>query len=124
MEDAREKFVHFMWDRSTVRIDDGHPSWSPHIYESLIDTAYYIICSYIRKERDGDTEFGMGRLERSYLCTDEFMEAVDSQKWIDENRESTDMGLIIYVFDNVYNMTPGKHRRALLYTLNMLYFDL
>ena len=89
MEDAREKFVHFMWDRSTVRIDDGHPSWSPHIYESLIDT-----------------------------------EAVDSQKWIDENRESTDMGLIIYVFDNVYNMTPGKHRRALLYTLNMLYFDL
>ena len=124
MDDAREKFVHFMWDRSAIRVDDGPSSWSPHIYESLIDTAYYILCSYIRKERDDDKEFGMGRLERSYLCTDEFMIAADAHRWIDENRESTDMGLIIHIYDNVYNMTPGKHRRALLYTLNMLYFDL
>ena len=93
MDDAREKFVHFMWGRSAIRVDDGPSSWSPHIYESLIDTAYYIICSYIRKERDDDKEFGMGRLERQYLCTDEFMTVADAQRWIDENRELNDMGI-------------------------------
>ena len=52
------------------------------------------------------------------------MNSVDARKWIDENRETDDIGLIAHIFDNVYNMTPGKHRRSLLYILNILYFGL
>jgi hypothetical protein len=71
-----------------------------------------------------DKDWGMGRLEREYLCTYEFMNSVDAREWIDENREADDIGLLVHIFDHVYDMTPGKHRRSLLYILNMLYFGL
>ena len=124
MDDARENFVRFLWERSDTCIDSDSSNWSSRIHGSLIDTVYYIICSYIRKERDENSEFGMGKLEREYLCTDDFMNAEDARKWIEENRELNDRGLIVFIFDNVYCMTPGKHRRALLYILNILYFGL
>ena len=45
--------------------------------------------------------------------------------WIDENRERLDdTWLVVYMFDNITRMTPGPHRRALLYMLNILYFEL
>jgi hypothetical protein len=124
MDDARERFVRFLWERGDTHIDDVSHDWSCRIHGSLIDTVYYIICAYIRKERDADIEFGMGTLEREYLCTDDFVNAEDARKWIEENRELNDRGLIAFIFDNVYRMTPGKHRRALLYILNILYFGL
>lgn len=105
-------------------MDEGPENVSAYITSSLLDSAFYIICSYIRKERCMDKEWGMGRQEREYLCSDDFINAVDAQRWIDENRETDDIGLIVYIFDNVYDMTPGKHRRSLLYILNMLYFGL
>jgi len=125
MDDARENFIRFLWERSDTCIDRDSSNWSSRIRGSLIDTVYYIICSYIRKERDDENnEFGMGKLEREYLCTDDFMSAEDMCKWIEETRELNDRGLIVFIFDNVYRMTSGKHRRALLYILNILYFGL
>ena len=67
---------------------------------------------------------GIGATRTRLPFSDEFMKAEDAQRWIDENRETDDIGLIVYIFDNVYDMTPGKHRRSLLYILNILYFGL
>lgn len=120
MDDIRLTFIYSMKNRGVVRVDEVSNS----ITSSLLDSVYQIICSYIREERCKDTDWGMGRLEREYLCTDEFMNSVDARKWIDENRDTDDIGLIAHIFDNVYDMTPGKHRRSLLYILNILYFGL
>lgn len=124
MDDVRLTFIHSLRDRGAPRVDEGPENISKYITSSLLDSAFYIICSYIRKERCMDKEWGMGRQEREYLCSDDFVNAVDAQRWIDENRETDDIGLIVHILDNVYDMTPGKHRRSLLYILNMLYFGL
>lgn len=124
MEDVRLSFVRSVRDRGPVRVDGGPPNLSNRIMGSLLDSAFHIICSYIREDRCIDKDWGLGRLERDYLFSDEFMKAEDAQRWIDENRETDDIGLIVYIFDNVYDMTPGKHRRSLLYILNILYFGL
>jgi len=124
MDDVRLAFIHSLRDRGTPQVDEGPENVSAYITSSLLDSAFYIICSYIRKERCMDKEWGMGRQEREYLCSDDFINAVDARRWIDENRETDDIGLIVHIFDNVYDMTPGKHRRSLLYILNMLYFGL
>ncbi len=124
MEDVRLSFVRSVRDRGPVRVDDGPPNLSNRIMGSLLDGAFPIICSYVREDRCIDKDWGLGRLERDYLFSDEFMKAEDAQRWIDENRETDDIGLIVYIFDNVYDMTPGKHRRSLLYILNILYFGL
>lgn len=124
MDDIRITFIHSLNERGGVRVDEGPLRISKHITLSLLDSAFYIICSYIREERCMDKDWGMGRLEREYLCTYEFMNSVDAREWIDENREADDIGLLVHIFDHVYDMTPGKHRRSLLYILNMLYFGL
>jgi hypothetical protein len=52
------------------------------------------------------------------------MTCEDPRKWLDQNRPVDDLGLIMYVYDHVYEMTPGKHRRTMLYLANIVYFDL
>tara|TARA_Y100000356_G_scaffold113974_1_gene102301 strand:+ start:837 stop:1208 length:372 start_codon:yes stop_codon:yes gene_type:complete len=123
MDDSRELFIQLVRNRGKTIIDNER-SWDTNFNTPLLECIFYVICSYIRQERNADTEWGMGRLERDYLCSDEFIEAADERKWIEQNRQKDDNGLIVYVFDNIYNMKSGKHRRAILYLLNMLYFDL
>lgn len=128
MDDSRQLFVDHvktLYRHDEFRIDEENPRWDKRIYESLLDSVFYTICAYIRRERDADKEWGMGNLEREFLCSREFMDASDERKWIDENRKILDdTWLVVYIFDNVKRMTPGSHRRALLYMLNILYFDL
>lgn len=123
MDDSRELFVQLVREHHKVTIDDVN-SWNMDFRTPLLECIYYLICAYIRQERDIDTEWGMGKIERAYLCSDDFIESEDEKKWIEQNRQSDDKGLIVFVFDNLYSMKPGKHRRAILYLLNMLYFDL
>ena len=128
MNDSRQLFVdhvNTVYRHSEFRVDEEHPRWDKRIRETLLDSVFYTIGAYIRKERDSDDEWRMGALEREFLCSWEFVEAVDEHKWIDENRERLDdTWLVVYMFDNITRMTPGPHRRALLYMLNILYFEL
>jgi hypothetical protein len=82
-----------------------------------------VICDYIREERDARS-LGMGRLEMKYICTEDFIDSEDAEKWIRMNPQKDDTGLIMYIYDNVRHMTMGVHRRSLLYLINMLYFYL
>ena len=69
-------------------------------------------------------ELGLGKMERVYSMPLAFLECEDPHEWLEHNRPSDDLGLIMYVYDNMYNMSPGKHRRTLLYLINILDFDL
>ena len=124
MDDVRMLFVSVVSERGQIVIDEHPNIWSRKIQYSILESIYHVICSYIRTERDNDETWGMGISERLYLCTDDFLTTDDEKKWIEEHRTNDDNGLIIHIFDNVYDMTPGKHRRTLLYLLNILYFDL
>lgn len=128
MDDSRQLFVNHvktLYKHGEFRVDEENPRWDKRIRETLLDSIFYTICAYIRKERDQDKDWGMGTLEREFLCSWEFVEAEDGRKWIDENRERLDdTWLVIYIFDNIPRLTPGPHRRALLNMLNILYFEL
>lgn len=126
MDDTRECFLEYLriYPRNDFRVDEETCDWKNSIHKPILEAIFRTICAYIRHERDMDKYWKMGKLEREYLCSDEFIEAEDEKKWIEENRETDDLALIVYMFDNVPMMTPGPHRRALLYLLNILYFDL
>jgi hypothetical protein len=124
MDDVRMLFVRLVNESGQIVVDEKPDIWSRKIQCSILESIYLVICSYIRTERDNDEMWGMGTSERRYLCTDDFLTTDDEKKWIEDHRTKDDNGLIIHIFDNVYDMTPGKHRRTLLYLLNILYFDL
>tara|TARA_B100001142_G_scaffold319662_1_gene363470 strand:- start:14198 stop:14578 length:381 start_codon:yes stop_codon:yes gene_type:complete len=126
MDDSRECFLEYLriYPRKKFCVDEEPSEWKNSIHKSVLEAIFRTICAYIRHERDTDKDWKMGKLEREYLCSDDFIEAEDEKKWIEENRETDDLWLIVYIFDNVPRMTPGTHRRALLYLLNILYFDL
>lgn len=123
MDDSRELFIQVV-NKNGKNVIDDVTSWNIDFRVPLLESIFYLICAYIRQERDLDSEWGMGRLERAYLCSDEFIEAENEKKWIEQNIQNDDNELIMFIFDNIYSMKAGKHRRALLYLLNMLYFDL
>ena len=75
MNDSRQLFVdhvNAVYRHSEFRVDEEHPRWDKRIRETLLDSVFYTICAYIRKERDSDNEWGMGTLEREFLCSWEF----------------------------------------------------
>lgn len=121
MDDPRERFLHHV--RSNNRGFRVHGSYSAHVQASLMEMMFYTIVDYINHEREMD-EYGVGRLERVYSFPAAFMTCEDPRKWLDQNRPVDDLGLIMYVYDHVYEMTPGKHRRTMLYLANIVYFDL
>lgn len=120
MNDLRESFLHHVHSR---RVIHANRSYSAHINESLMEAILYTIVDYINHERDID-ELGVGAFERKYSFPDAFTYAVDPRKWLDENRTLDDSMLVMAVFDNITQVSPGKHRRALLYLINILDFDL
>lgn len=116
MDDPRELFVRNVRSKMGFNIVT---SYTERIKENTLDTIFYVIADYIHHER----ETGVGKLERLFSFPVAFVNADDPYEWLRVNRKS-DCELIMYVYDNIYNMTPGKHRRALLYLINMLHFDL
>ena len=122
MDDPRELLLdHTKTHRKGFHVDEGPSTWIPNIKENICELIITVICDYIREERDAES-LGMGRLEKKYLCTDDFVNSDDMEAWIRMNPQTDDTGLIMYIYDNVRYMTMGIHRRSLLYLINMLYF--
>ena len=72
MDDSRQLFVNHvktLYKHGEFRVDEENPRWDKRIRETLLDSIFYTICAYIRKERDEDTEWGMG-----YALSDEIKE--------------------------------------------------
>lgn len=120
MDDSRDVFLRHVRAKRGFRVDQ---SYSVQIKESLIDVMFNVIVDYINYERDHD-ELGVGKLERLYSYPMAFFESEDPHEWLEQNRSEDDLGLIMYIYDNIYKMTQGKHRRTLLYIINILDFDL
>lgn len=124
MDDPRELLLdHVKMHRKGFHVDEGPSTWIPNITENICELITNVICDYIREERDAES-LGMGQLERKYLCTEDFVNSEDAEEWIKMNPQKDDVGLIMYIYDNVKHMTMGIHRRSLLYLINMLYFYL
>lgn len=123
MENPRDIFLRHTRSKLGFRVDDLRISISGHIRESLIEAMFYTIVDYIDHERTTD-ELGVGKLERLYSFPVAFLNSEDPREWLEKNRPTDDRGLIMYIYDNMYNMTHGKHRRTLLYLISMLNFDL
>jgi|TARA_B100000287_G_scaffold91368_1_gene83668 hypothetical protein len=123
MEDPRKLLKNHSLKYKPKFIIDENDKWDKYILSSIIETIYYVIADYIKKERK-ESNIGMGHLEIKYNYTDDFENTEDVLKYLDENRDVDDTNLVIFIYDHIPEMTHGKHRRILLYLANMLYFDL
>ena len=123
MEDPRDLFLRHTRSKLGFNIDNGNTVWMEHVNESLMEAMFYTIVDYIEYERNID-ELSVGRLERLYSYPLAFLESEDPHKWLEEHRSKDDRGLIMFIYDNIYKMSPGKHRRAMLYFTNMINFGL
>ena len=122
MDNPRDIFLRLVRTKGNIQIDLMN-NISIEIRDHILNVIFYVITDYIRYERETH-ESGFGPVEASYFCTDNFIDAVDARKWIRENIPDDDTSLVMYVFDNPNLMYRSKHRRTLLYLVNMLYFDL
>lgn len=120
MDDSRDVFLRYIRVKRGFRVNQ---SYSIQIKESLVDVIFNVIVDYINYEREHD-ELGVGKLERLYSYPLAFLESEDPRAWLEQNSSVDDLGLIMYVYDNMHKMTRGKHRRTLLYLVNILDFDL
>lgn len=120
MEDPRECVVRKIHSFSEFKIQQPYKK---HIRDSLVNMIIYTIADYVYNERV-TKELGMGALERKHSFPRAFFDCENPQQWLNENRPVDDKSLIMYVYDNVGDMTPGVHRRTLLYLINILHFDL
>jgi hypothetical protein len=123
MEDPRELLLNRVRQNRNGFIIDHKERWNNYILSSIVDTIFYTIADYIRLEREMHKS-GMGDLEIKYYCTDEFINTDNARKYLEERRDKDDTNLIIFIYDNIYEMKAGAHRRTLLYLINILYFDL
>lgn len=122
MEDPRGLLLNRVRQNTNEVIIDYKDNWNRYILSSIIDGIFYTLADYIRYERK--CEKGMGHLEIEYYCTDSFINTEDPIAYLEQYRDIDDKNLIIFIYDNMYKMKPGTHRRMLLYFMNMLYFDL
>jgi len=120
MEDPRECILRKVNSHKGFQIDRNY---TEHIRDSLLNTMFYTLADYVRHERDTD-ELGVGSLERRHSFPREFLECEDPYEWLDKNRPKDDTSLIMFVYDHISEMRQGKHRRILLYIVNILHFDL
>jgi len=94
-----------------------------HIRESLLDTMFYTLADYIAEERVTD-ELGVGSLERRFSFPRAFFDCDDPHEWLEANRPKDDTSLLMFVYDNIPEMKQGRHRRIILYLINILHFGL
>lgn len=123
MEDPRELLLNRVRQNRNGFIIDYKERWNNYILSSIIDAIFYTIADYIRIERETH-QSGMGNLEIKYYCTDEFINTDNAKNYLEKHRDKDDTNLIIFIYDNLYEMEAGSHRRTLLYLINILYFDL
>tara|TARA_B100000287_G_C20596360_1_gene766280 strand:+ start:36 stop:407 length:372 start_codon:yes stop_codon:yes gene_type:complete len=123
MEDPRELLLNRVRQNRNGFIIDYKDRWNNYILSSIIDAIFYTIADYIRIERETH-QSGMGKLEIKYYCTDEFINTDNAKNYLEKHRDKDDTNLIIFIYDNLYEMEAGSHRRTLLYLINILYFDL
>ena len=123
MEDPRELLLNRVRQNRNGFIIDYKERWNNYILSSIIDAIFYTIADYIRIERETHKS-GMGNLEIKYYCTDEFINTDNAKNYLEKHRDKDDTNLIIFIYDNLYEMEAGSHRRTLLYLINILYFDL
>tara|TARA_B100001142_G_scaffold19148_1_gene17756 strand:+ start:83 stop:454 length:372 start_codon:yes stop_codon:yes gene_type:complete len=123
MDDPRDLILNRVRQNRNGFIIDHKDRWNDYILSSIVDTIFYTIADYIRVERETHKS-GMGELEIKYYCTDEFINTDNARKYLEERRDKDDTNLIVFIYDNIYEMKSGTHRRTLLYLINMLYFDL
>jgi len=120
MEDPRELFLRKTMGKPGFQVDR---SYSAHIRDSILESIFYTIADYIQHERITE-ELHMGRLERLHSFPVAFLNCEDPHEWLEKNRHLDDRSLIVFVYDNIDTMNHGKHRRTLLYLVNILNFDL
>jgi hypothetical protein len=120
MEDPRESMLHKVRSHKGFRVDR---SYTKHIRDALLDTMFFTLADYVQTERDTH-EVGMGDLERRHSFPKSFMECDDPHEWLETNRPDDDTSLIMFIYDHVTEMKSGKHRRTMLYLINILYFGL
>jgi len=120
MEDARESMVRKVRSHKGFQVDKHY---TEHIRDSLLETMFYTIADYVHMERITD-ELRMGSLERRHSFPKAFLECDDPHEWLEANRSMDDTSLIMFVYDHITEMKQGKHRRTLLYLVNILYFGL
>jgi hypothetical protein len=120
MEDPRECILHKVNSHKGFRIDRDY---TEHIRDSLLDAMFYTLADYVRHERETD-ELGIGSLERRHSFPRAFLECEDPYEWLEANRPKDDRSLIMFVHDHIPEMKQGKHRRVLLYIVNIIHFGL
>lgn len=84
---------------SPLNIDMYRSDTSQYVLKLLIE----LVIDYIQKERF-NSNYSMGRLEMEYRCPPAFLNIDDdreAQKWIENNRNLDDRGLVAYVLDNI-----------------------
>ena len=123
MDDPRDLILNRVRQNRNGFIIDHKDRWNDYILSSIVDTIFYTIADYIRVERETHKS-GMGELEIKCYCTDEVIHTDNARKYLEERRDKDDTNLIVFIYDNIYEMESGTHRRTLLYLINMLYFDL
>jgi hypothetical protein len=120
MEDPRECMLRKVRSHKGFQVGS---SYTEHIRDALLDTMFYTLADYVQTERDTN-ELGMGALERRHSFPQSFMECDDPHEWLEANRPEDDTSLIMFLYDHVAEMKQGKHRRTMLYLINILHFGL
>jgi len=120
MDDPRELFLSKTMNKHNFQVNK---SYSVHIHDHLLECIFYTIADYIQHERNTDM-LRMGRLERLHSFPMAFFNSEDPHEWLENNRQKDDRSLIMFIYDNICYMNSGKHRRTLLYLVNILNFDL
>ena len=122
MEDPRKLLINRVRQNTNDFIIDYKDRWDKYILSSIIDSIFYTLADYIKIQRKN--EKGMGTLEIEYYCTDGFINSENPREYLEKYRDSDDKNLMIFIYDNMYKMEAGPHRRTLLYLTNILHFDL
>lgn len=119
LEIGKKRYGHgVIVDSDTTEWGTPQNSWIDMAIEEFLDGLIYIIADYIRKGRR--SERLMCELELEYKINDNFATAPDPVKYLLENHESDDNGLIMYIIKNYIKIESPKHKMLVWNLMNML----
>jgi len=107
MDDPRALFLTYLNEKGKYQVDEYNYIWSEHIKYSIIEAMFYTINDYIRYERDNNN--GIGSIEIEYNL---YL----------ENPPEDDKFLIMHIYDNISKIKSEKHKKTLMYLINILFF--
>ena len=102
-------------DTYSLNIDEGVTS----MRKSLMNAAICTAAEYIQRWRE-KSPGSMCPLEIEYIYCEEFENAEDPKKWLEDNRPENDNELIMYVLDNHDTMEPCRYKVYIASLLNMI----